>query len=145
MKSFFVVLYAVSICVFLSCSNSGTSSFDDYENTFSFEKHEDNININSNTTLYIIKCKLDYSYKAFEQDLIVAPDYTTAIKGEHYKLPETMRIKFGKHKTATLEVELLPENITEELRLTFTSKYKDNKKDYTKYIDTLFVTLTPAM
>lgn len=140
MKQLFLLL----CCGIVSCSDKPKTYFKDTTDTFSFEKKIDNIQLTSETMSYIIWGKLDEPKSdGAEYDLIVAPDYTTAVTEIHYKLPESMRIKFDKNKTAALEIKLLHENITEQLTLTFTTAYKMRDKDYTKYTDTLFVTLIP--
>ena len=136
--------YLITILLLSACDNKPESYYESYDDTFAFEKKNDIVNITSLTTSYSIKGKVGFKYDHnLDVKVCIASDYTTANIGKHYLHPEPFSIYFGKKTQASTEITLIPENITEEVQIAFTTLHKVPQKDYTNFIDTLIVRFIP--
>lgn len=117
--------------------------------TFCFTARNQSVNVSPTTTSFSLAANyVSDSETKTEYVIVVIPEKTTAVSGEHYTLPNTeeLYVTFPARNTrGTLEVGLIPEKITKQLTIAFTAKRKYSETDYKKYDDTTIVTLIPVI
>jgi len=77
------------------------------------------------------------------------PELTTAVFGKHYSYPEifyedcseAIKFDFAKSREVSAKIILFPENITEELQLTYMHAYYPVPEKM--HVDTVAITLIP--
>lgn len=150
MRLFLIVI--VSLLTLASCKKDlWERPYSDYvPDTFSFTEREMEVEVHPTTTSFFITAIKDDMTRRVQ----VGADYSksSALINKHYKMPKMEYNGYGflfpvEQKSASFEVTVVPENITESVVIVFcnNSMFPNGNSNPEKFIDTLRVKLVPVI
>lgn len=138
-----ILILAMSLLTLVSCKKDDFTWRNDY---FSFLSKTMEIPVYEDTEYFMLKgCQSRALNRIREIEIGVYDERTTAIRGTHYELLDSLMLFAVKAKESEIKVKLIRGSIITPLDLTLYHIFYDPEKDSSKHIDTITVRLIPTI